>query len=346
MTLENQLEIIIPTYNRKNYLQHTLSRLLEEKSPVKNVSITVLDNHSTDGTAEYVEQLSARYPNVKHVRHAINIGGNANIAYAFTIVQKEYYWLLADDDDYDFSHWDKVEKAMRQASGLIVVNRELLPAKESVRQAFLLRLLTFMPAAIHRKDTLTPEIMINIYYNISNWFPHFAAVCAAFNKKLPICVLEENIVTCGKNSNHEGLEFHRVTPGIAQPFKMRFFEVCYLASLSLLEDRCLRWEACEYFLAEKKSFFLSVLSTFKKNMIEYQHSLRNISDPLPSLSNWQRIRFLLAILCNYLLFILLYPKFVIKRKKFIKRLELANKNTYDRERTTAVIGTEKLSKRG
>lgn len=325
MNISKQLEIIIPTYNRRDFLKRTLEQLLAENSPVRGCAITLLDNHSTDGTAELIEQYAVRFPNLKHIRHNKNIGGNANIARAFEIAQKEYFWVIADDDDFDFSAWHEVEQAMAERQALIVVNRELLPAGQRVFQpGELVRLLTFVPAAIHRSDTITSEVLINIYYNAANWFPHLGAVCAVINQKLPIKIVSANIVLCGKNDNHSGLEFHRRTPGIAQPYKMRFFEVCYLNSLAMLDDKEVRAQAAEYFLGRKKLFFTAVQGSFKKNMIEYAHNLQNYITPLQALSAYQRVQFIIALCWNYVLFIVLYPKFWLKRKKFLQRLAQYN----------------------
>ncbi|MDD7578345.1 MAG: glycosyltransferase family 2 protein [Elusimicrobia bacterium] len=325
--LQQRLEIIIPTYNRKSYLKRTLSQLTEEESPVKGLSITVLDNASTDGTGELVEAFAARFPNIKHIRHNKNIGGNANIARAFELAQKEYFWVLSDDDDFDFSAWNEVEQAIAEKKALIVVNRELLPDNQTIFQAGeLVRLLTFCPAAIHRSDTITSEVLINIYYNTANWFPHLGAVCAAINKRLPIQVLSKNIVLCGKNDNHLGLEFHRKTPGIAFPYRMRFFEVCYLKSLAMIDDNKIRTQAVANFSGRRKLFFSAVQSSFKKNMVEYGHNLQNYTAPLQSLSPRQQVCYIAALVWNYVLFLTLYPKFWCKRKKFMKRLVEANGN--------------------
>ena len=79
MEIQKQLEIIIPTYNRKVHITHTLEQLTAADSPVKNCSITVLDNASTDGSSEVIESFAKKFANVTHIRHPKNIGGNANI---------------------------------------------------------------------------------------------------------------------------------------------------------------------------------------------------------------------------------------------------------------------------
>ncbi|WP_432634258.1 glycosyltransferase family 2 protein [Candidatus Avelusimicrobium sp.] len=321
MNLAERLEIIIPTYNRKEYLRSTLAALTAEASPVKNCSITVLDNASTDGTSELLAKFARQFPNIKPLRNTRNIGGNANIARCFELAAKEYFWVLADDDEYDWNGWAEVEQAMQDKQALIIVNHEILPQNAQPIPANLMRLLTFVPSAIHRADTITPEALINIYYNIPTWFPQLAAVAEVFNKNLPYRMVSQNIVLCGKNTNHQGLEYHRRTEELDDPFRLAYFEVNYLKALGVLKDKKMRAAACEQFLGRKKSFFLAVQEAFKQNMIEYDHYLGNYTAPLAVLSNWQRVRFVLAILCNYLLFFLLYPKYARKRKRFLKRLQ-------------------------
>lgn len=321
MNISNKLEIIIPTYNRKPYITHTLEQLTAADSPVKNCSITVLDNASTDGTRELLVDFARQFPTIKPVRNPRNIGGNANISRAFELPQKEYFWVLADDDEYDWSGWNEVEQAMQDKQALIVVNHEILPPHTQPAPANLMRLLTFVPASIHRTDTLTSEALINIYYNIPTWFAQLAAVAEVFNKNLPYRMVSKNIVLCGKNDNHQGLEYHRRTEGLDDPFRLSYFEVNYLKALGVLKDKKIRAAACEQFLGRKKSFFLAVQESFKQNMIEYGHYFGNYTAPLPVLSNWQRVRFVLAIICNYITFFLLYPKYARKRKCFLKRLQ-------------------------
>lgn len=321
MNLAERLEIIIPTYNRKEYLRSTLAALTAPDSPVKNCSITVLDNASTDGTRELLVDFARQFPTIKPVRNPRNIGGNANIARAFELAEKEYFWVLADDDEYDWRAWPEVEQAMQDKQALIIVNHEILPPHTQPAPANLMRLLTFVPASIHRTDTLTSEALINIYYNIPTWFAQLAAVAEVFNKNLPYRMVSKNIVLCGKNDNHQGLEYHRRTEGLDDPFRLSYFEVNYLKALGVLKDKKIRAAACEQFLGRKKSFFLAVQESFKQNMIEYGHYFGNYTAPLPVLSNWQRVRFVLAIICNYITFFLLYPKYARKRKRFLKRLQ-------------------------
>ena len=73
------LEIILITYNRKEKLENTLHQLFAEDSPVKNLQFTILNNKSTDGSTELINEYAAKFDNIKLVIHSKNIGGNASL---------------------------------------------------------------------------------------------------------------------------------------------------------------------------------------------------------------------------------------------------------------------------
>ena len=121
--LKDTLEIILITYNRKEYLENTLKQIFASSSPLSGLDITILDNKSNDGTSELVQKYSKRYSNIKHVINNRNIGGNANIARAFEIASKKYVWVLCDDDNYDFTHFDEVVEGMKNNVDVILASR-------------------------------------------------------------------------------------------------------------------------------------------------------------------------------------------------------------------------------
>ena len=112
--MENKLGIVLITYNRKNFLEETFNQIFADNSPIKNFDITVLNNNSTDGTSELINDYCKKFPNLKHVINKINIGGNANIAKAFAeYSNKDYIWVICDNDTYDWSAWQEVENAIK-----------------------------------------------------------------------------------------------------------------------------------------------------------------------------------------------------------------------------------------
>lgn len=108
--LESVLEIMLITYNRYEYLDNTLNHL--EKSPFAKCHITVLDNCSTDGTAEVTDKYRNKFEDFTVIRHPRNIGGDYNFLRAIELSTYRYTWILCDDDNYDFTHSDDVIDAI------------------------------------------------------------------------------------------------------------------------------------------------------------------------------------------------------------------------------------------
>ena len=146
MMLSDKLDIVLITYNRKTHLQNTFEQIFAQNSPIKDFPITILDNCSTDGTTELIEEYSQKHKNINHIRHEKNIGGNANITRAFELPKKEYFWIICDDDAYDWSSWNEVEKAINEGKDAVIVTRDLLKKRENL--GLITRQLTFLPAGI------------------------------------------------------------------------------------------------------------------------------------------------------------------------------------------------------
>lgn len=256
--LKDKLQICIITYNRKKYIQRTLDQLLAENSPIRDYDIIVLDNASTDGTSELIEEYCKSFPNLKHIRHAVNIGGNANVIRAFEIGKasgKEYFWGLCDDDKYDFSNWAEVEKNVNEGKDIICVSNyaiQYAPDKEISLSDKLIQL-TFFPAGIYRTDLLDSNVIINMTYSIADMFPHLCAVIHAVNQNKKIVILDKPIVfnglhcklsckdytyTRGADKNYE----------ITKQMQHSSWYLGYANTLNLVHDKNLR-----------KSLFLSAM---------------------------------------------------------------------------------------
>lgn len=197
MKTKDKLQIILITYNRLNFARQTLEELLGEKSPVKDFSITVLDNNSSDGTALYVKDLQRYHPNISYIKNSYNLGIAGNIAKAMEIASKEYYWIICDDDKYGWDAWEELERALSRGEKLICVSRYALPQEHKQDYAYQLLQMTFVPSMIVRKDLLNDEIMRNAFDNIYTLFPHLCPALELVNNKEDICVLSRPLVSNG-----------------------------------------------------------------------------------------------------------------------------------------------------
>ena len=175
--MQNELEIIIITYNRKKYLQLTFEKLLEENSPVKNCQITVLDNNSTDDTRDYTESLKETHSNIRYIKNKYNVGGNANIAKAIELAEKKYFWILGDDDKYDWDNWDEVEQAINDEHDCIVVAQGFKNPTFTHR----VKQCIFLSGCIYKTSIIDNNVMKNVYDAISDFCPHAPLFCKVLN---------------------------------------------------------------------------------------------------------------------------------------------------------------------
>jgi len=62
-----ELSVVIPTYNRLDTLREVIPSLLDQRTPADSYELLICDSNSSDGTAEYLAQVHAEHPNVRHL---------------------------------------------------------------------------------------------------------------------------------------------------------------------------------------------------------------------------------------------------------------------------------------
>lgn len=93
-----KVTIGIPTYNRQVYLKDAVESVIAQDYP--NIEIIVSDNHSTDSTEEYIQNLISENPeiNIVYNRMSENLGAAENWSYCWNHATGEYFLMLSDDD--------------------------------------------------------------------------------------------------------------------------------------------------------------------------------------------------------------------------------------------------------
>ena len=92
------LTIAIPTYNRAKLLAGLLNVLLPQVADEPRVELLICDNASPDETEAVVRGWMEGGAPVRYIRHAENIGSDANFVRCFEEARGEYFWLFGDDD--------------------------------------------------------------------------------------------------------------------------------------------------------------------------------------------------------------------------------------------------------
>lgn len=84
--------VVIPTFNRSNFLPEAIDSLLNQTIPPRR--LIVIDDGSTDDTQEVVRRFGAR---IEYIRKE-NAGKAKALNLALTLIDTEYVWFFDDDD--------------------------------------------------------------------------------------------------------------------------------------------------------------------------------------------------------------------------------------------------------
>ncbi len=211
--LIDDLEIFIITFNREKYLKHTLETILNNNSPIKDFDIKVLDNNSTDGTGTLLENISAKYKNVKHIKNNRNIGLSGNLCKAMELASKKYFWILCDNDDIDFSAWKEIEDGINQDYDVLMTCVDYNCDENKDKKAFILAQATFTPSCIYKTEFLTDDLMTYAMADNPTILPHVCVACKAINKNAKVLIPSKSIVSLTSNiiiEDHKNYNFDRV----------------------------------------------------------------------------------------------------------------------------------------
>ena len=88
---------VVVTYNRKELLKENIDSLLAQEPEIP--SIIIIDNHSTDGTKDYIQEyiLSGK---IKYCDTGSNLGGAGGFSYGIKYAAEQgydYIWVMDDD---------------------------------------------------------------------------------------------------------------------------------------------------------------------------------------------------------------------------------------------------------
>lgn len=294
------IDIFLITYNRKDNLKDTLSKILSVDSPIRNNKITVLDNHSSDDTEKIVKIYQASHSNIVYHKQKRNIGGNANILDCFRLSSNIYFWILCDDDEYNWNGWGEIVKAINKKYDCIMTKR--LTQSRIIPEYILVNELTFVPGAIYKTSLVTSDVIQCGYYNLFTSFPHFSLIAKIINEERKIYIPEQPIVAQGCKNGDAFTRGTRASRHFIQEHSNLFLG--YVLSFNLIKDKKIRYEAFDH-LVLGRSFLYSYLLFFKQN----KNYIPNLIIFFLPLNIRQKICYLICLLYYYFI-----PKFQKKGK--------------------------------
>jgi len=98
--MQQKLTILMPSYNRGQYIREAVSSILAQKTNF-GIKLIITDDCSTDGSVEIIQELQEKYPDIiEIILSEKNERLLANILKAQVKVKTEYFCVLDPDDYY------------------------------------------------------------------------------------------------------------------------------------------------------------------------------------------------------------------------------------------------------
>lgn len=99
---ETLVSVLVPLYNEEEYVSVSIQRVIEAAMPAGvSLEVVVVDDGSTDGSAEAVEELAGHYQQIRLIRHPQNRGKGAAIRTAIEHARGEFAVVHDADLEYD-----------------------------------------------------------------------------------------------------------------------------------------------------------------------------------------------------------------------------------------------------
>lgn len=101
MQAVRKLSLVIPCYNEAETLEAVLGEVLKISSDDLSLELIVVDDCSSDGSAERAEGMAAKHPEIRVLRHSVNRGKGAALRTGFAAATGDFVGVQDADMEYD-----------------------------------------------------------------------------------------------------------------------------------------------------------------------------------------------------------------------------------------------------
>jgi glycosyltransferase involved in cell wall biosynthesis len=130
-----KVSVLIPTYNRPDYVRLALESVLQQS--YRNIEIIIGDDSTNDDTEILMQDYIHQYPRIRYFRNQTNLGQFDNSLRCMELAEGEYINFLMDDDLF---HPQKIERMMEyylgedgQSIRLVTSHRAVMDGKGELR---------------------------------------------------------------------------------------------------------------------------------------------------------------------------------------------------------------------
>lgn len=119
----NNLIVLIPTLNEKDNLEKMIPAIFKK---MPDISILIVDDNSTDGTQQLIDELKQKYNNLFIIHRTENFGyGRSSIDGFRWILERSYDYLVTMDADFshDFNAVPLLVSELNNESDVVIGSR-------------------------------------------------------------------------------------------------------------------------------------------------------------------------------------------------------------------------------
>jgi glycosyltransferase involved in cell wall biosynthesis len=133
------ISIIVPTYNRANYLLETLNAILAQQD--KDLEVIVVDDCSTDDSRIVLESFKKQYPQIILVFLEENLGESNAVNVGWSLASKQFISIVNSDDPPDKNWLRDMSNgiALNPGFGFYYPNRMVIDANSAILRREILK---------------------------------------------------------------------------------------------------------------------------------------------------------------------------------------------------------------
>lgn len=124
-----KLSVVIPVYNERPWVAELLRRVRAAPFPKE---IIVVDDASTDGTREILEELAAQHPEIVLIRHAVNQGKGAALRSGFAQARGNVIIIQDADLEYDPADYGRLLQPILENQADVVFGSRFIGERHRV----------------------------------------------------------------------------------------------------------------------------------------------------------------------------------------------------------------------
>lgn len=120
-----KLSIIIPVYNEEKTVAQILEKVTTITIPHAKIEVVVVDDGSSDKSAEVITKFQKTHENYKFIKHEKNKGKGAAVRIGFAEATGDYLVIQDADLEYDPHEIEKLFKPIQQGKAQVVYGSRL-----------------------------------------------------------------------------------------------------------------------------------------------------------------------------------------------------------------------------